>query len=324
MKRAEEHDVYKGQTANANRNNVDSDTPVIECVGLTHYYGSRLIYSNLNFTVPEGGVVGLLGKNGTGKTTTINILNGFLRPQAGVCRLFGQNSQALPPHVKQRIALLLEGHVQYPFLTIDQAERYLAPFYPKWDSAIYHELTSRLQVTSRQRIGSMSCGQRSQVVLGLILAQNADLLILDDFTLGLDPGYRRLFIDYLQEYVLSRGKTVFVTSHIIQDMERFIQECIIMDYGKILLQMPTRQVLSDLNIYEVKSNDLEGAHRVLTANPDSFYHPEPHHGKISFASFLPFEQVHGITESAGCHLEIVTCRRPTDLEDAFIALTGKY
>ena len=97
-----------------------------------------------------------------------------------------------------------------------------------------------------------------------------------------------------------------------------------MDYGKILLQMPTRRVLSDLYIYEVKSNDLEGAHRVLAANPDSFYHPEPHHSKISFASFLPFEQVRGTAESAGCHLEIVTCRRPTDLEDAFIALTGKY
>lgn len=297
---------------------------VIECVGLTHYYGSRLIYSDLNFSVAKGGVVGLLGKNGTGKTTTINILNGFLRPRGGSCRLFGADSQVLPTSVKQRIALLLEGHVQYPFMTVAQAERYLAPFYPQWDSEIYHELTSRLRINPKQRIGSMSCGQRSQVVLGLILAQNADLLILDDFTLGLDPGYRRLFIDCLQEYVVARGKTVFVTSHIIQDMERFIKECIILDYGKILLQMPTQTVLSKLLIYKVTGTLPEAALRVLTESTEGIYHPEQLKGHLRFASFWPRERVIALLAQAGCHEEQISCQSPKDLEDAFIALTGEY
>lgn len=297
---------------------------VIECRGLTHYYGLRLIYSDLSFSVARGGVVGLLGKNGTGKTTTINILNGFLRPQRGSCRLFGEASHALPPSVKQRIALLLEGHVQYPFMTVSQAERYLAPFYPKWDSAVYHELTDRLRISPRQRIGSMSCGQRSQVVLGLILAQNADLLILDDFTLGLDPGYRRLFIDYLQEYVVARGKTVFVTSHIIQDMERFIKECIILDYGKILLQKPTRELLSNLQIYEVTGDKQGDALRVLAGESEGVYHPEQLKNRIRFASFWPRERVVGFLARAGCDGARISSQSPKDLEDAFIALTGEY
>lgn len=96
----------------------------------------------------------------------------------------------------------------------------------------YYELMNKLKVAPKQRISRMSCGQRSQVALGLILAQNPELLVLDDFSLGLDPGYRRLFVDYLRDYARSENKTVFLTSHIIQDMERLIDDCIIMDYGK--------------------------------------------------------------------------------------------
>lgn len=73
--------------------------------------------------------------------------------------------------------------------------------------------------------------------------------MLDDFSLGLDPGYRRLFIDYLQEYAKAENKTVFLTSHIIQDMERLIDDCIIMDYGKILIQQPVDDLLNNLRRY---------------------------------------------------------------------------
>ena len=93
------------------------------------------------------------------------------------------------------------------------------------------------------------CGQRSQVALGLILAQNADLLVLDDFSLGLDPGYRRLFIEYLHEYAKAETKTIFLTSHIIQDMERLVDDCIIMDYGRILVQQPVDQLMKNFKRY---------------------------------------------------------------------------
>lgn len=69
------------------------------------------------------------------------------------------------------------------------------------------------------------------------------MLVLDDFSLGLDPGYRRLFVDYLRDYARAENKTVFLTSHIIQDMERLIDDCIMMDYGKILIQKPVGELL---------------------------------------------------------------------------------
>lgn len=217
---------------------------MIDCINITHSYGKRLIYKNLSFTVPKGKILGLLGKNGTGKTTTINILSGFLKPQSGECRIFGENILTMPPERRRRIGLLIENHVQYSFMTIREIERFYSRFYPTWNSGVYYELMSMLKVADRQKISKMSCGQRSQVALGLLMAQNPEVLILDDFSIGLDPGYRRLFVEYLKDFVKKDGKTVFLTSHIIQDMERLIDECIIMDYGRILMQAPVGEVIS--------------------------------------------------------------------------------
>lgn len=220
--------------------------PVIEVRDLSMRYGNgRQIYEGLSFDVPPGRILGLLGKNGTGKTTTINILMGYLRPQSGECRIFGEDIRGISPKTRSRIALLIEGHVQYAFMTIEQIERFYSRFYPKWNREAYYELMAKLKVSANQKISSMSCGQRSQVALGLILAQNADLLVLDDFSLGLDPGYRRLFVDYLHDYAKSEGKTVFMTSHIIQDLERLVDDCIILDYGRILAHKPVAEIMAD-------------------------------------------------------------------------------
>lgn len=132
----------------------------------------------------------------------------------------------------------------------------------------YYDLMNKLKVAPGQRISRMSNGQRSQVALGLILAQNPELLILDDFSLGLDPGYRRLFVDYLRDYARSENKTVFLTSHIIQDMERLIDDCIIMDYGSILIQQPIETLMKELRRYTCTVS--EGYQPQL---PATCYHP---------------------------------------------------
>lgn len=289
---------------------------VIECRNLTHYYGRRLIYENLSFDVPRGRILGLLGKNGTGKTTTINILSGFLQPRSGECRILGERIGEMNPLTRRRIGLLIEGHVQYQFMSIGQIERFYASFYPGWKREAYYELMSRLKVMPRQRINRMSCGQRSQVALGLILAQDPDVLVLDDFSLGLDPGYRRLFVDYLREYAKAENKTVFLTSHIIQDMERLVDDCIIMDYGKILVQMPVRELLDRFRRYTASVR--EG---FVLKETNGICNPSVIHSSLELFSMMPEAKVRvqlakeGITDFK---VERV------GLEDAFIGLTGKY
>lgn len=289
---------------------------VIECRNITHYYGKRLIYEDLSFAVPRGRIMGLLGKNGTGKTTTINILSGFLQPRSGECLILGEKIGQMNPLTRRKISLLIEGHVQYQFMTIEQIERFYSRFYPNWKREAYYELMSRLKVAPHQRINRMSCGQRSQVALGLILAQDAEVLVLDDFSLGLDPGYRRLFVDYMREYAKAENKTVFLTSHIIQDMERLIDDCIIMDYGKILVQMPVEELLGKFRRYttqvesDFKLKDTEG-----------IYNPSVIRSSMELFSMLPEEEVKARLAAQGVgNLSV----ERVGLEDAFIGLTGKY
>ena len=292
---------------------------VIECKNLTHYYGKRLLYENLSFSVPQGRILGLLGKNGTGKTTTINILSGYLRPRSGECLVFGENVQTMNPAGRRDIGLLIEGHVQYTFMNISQIEKFYSQFYPKWNKDAYYELMEKLKVAPGQRISRMSCGQRSQVALGLILAQNPELLVLDDFSLGLDPGYRRLFIEYLHEYAKAENKTVFLTSHIIQDMERLIDDCIILDYGKILIQQPVSTLLDNLRRFTFTVP--EGYSWQIA--DDKFYHPSLIRNHIETYAFLKQEDVEQELREMQVPYTELKCEN-VNLEDAFIGLTGKY
>ena len=292
---------------------------IIECRNLTHYYGKRLIYKDLNFNVPKGRILGLLGKNGTGKTTTINILSGYLKPRSGECRIFGEDVQNMNPLTRKNIGLLIEGHVQYQFMTIEEIEKFYSAFYPgQWRKEAYYELMKKLKVAPGQKISRMSCGQRSQVALGLILAQNPELLVLDDFSLGLDPGYRRLFVDYLRDYAKSENKTVFLTSHIIQDMERLIDDCIIMDYGRILVQCPAKELTDTFSRYtcELPENCDFGS-------DDRFWHPTHLHSSLEFHSYLHLHEVEEILKERNLPYSNLV-KESVTLEDAFIGLTGKY
>jgi len=202
---------------------------VINIQNLHHSYGTKQIYAGLNLKIEAGSVFGLLGKNGVGKSTLINILMGYLRPNSGQCLVFGERSHNLSPETRSRIALLYEGFTSYDAMNIIQIEHFFATFYPRWQSKVFYELIEFMDVRMEQKLSSLSFGQKSQVVLGLLFAQNADLLILDDYSMGLDAGYRRLFVDYLKDYLQGTNKTVLMTSHVMNDLEHLVDQIAIVD-----------------------------------------------------------------------------------------------
>ena len=291
---------------------------VIECKNITHYYGEKLIYENLNFEVEKGKVLGLLGKNGTGKTTIINILNGYLKPRSGECYLLGENMNHLTPATKAKIGLLLEGHVQHTYFTIEQIEKYYRAFFPNWKRDAFYGLMEKLKVVPHQKINHLSCGQRSQVALGLLFAQDPELLILDDFSMGLDPGYRRLFVEYLRDFAAGGDKTIFLTSHIIQDMELLIDDCMILDYGRLLIHKPTREIMENFHRFRFSLNEGQ-----VPAEHEKLWNTEKNNNQWITYSFEPLETVRQLLESKG--VQVADLKEETlSLEDAFIGLTGKY
>lgn len=291
----------------------------IECNNLTHYYGKKLVYEDLNIKVKKGSILGLLGKNGAGKTTTINILNGFLQPKSGECLVLGENSQNITPATKEKIGYLLEGHIQYSFMNIYQIEKYYSRFYKNWKREPYFELMEKLKVTPTQKLSTMSCGQRSQVALGLILAQDPELLILDDFSMGLDPGYRRLFIDYLREYAKAENKTIFTTSHIIQDMERLIDDVLIMDYNRVLAQQPINDFMQNFKmfVFHTDNTDINFGELEVVVNSEVIKN------RVELYTYSSEEEIKAILNNKGIAYSDFR-QENMSLEDAFIGLTGKY
>lgn len=274
----------------------------------------------ISWQVMPGRICGILGRNGAGKTTTINILNSFLTPASGQCLLFGEPAHQLSPQTKARIGYLIEGHVQYGFFNVDQIERFYAAFYARWNPAIYHHLIGKLDISRRQKIATMSCGQRSQVALGLILAQQPDLIVFDDYSLGLDPGYRRLFIDIIRDYAADGKRTIILTSHIIQDLEDLIDDCLIYQHGRILIDVPTGELRRDYRCYVFPTPD--------GCTGDSFdaealTRLECHANESRLYGFMDTKAATDYLRRLG--VEPYNIReRSISLEEAFIAITGKY
>ena len=293
--------------------------PIIQCHALCHSYGKKQVLKNLDFRVEAGKIFGLLGKNGAGKSTTINILMGFLEPTSGDCRIFGEPSYDISPQTRTRIGLLHEGHLQYEFMTIAQIERFYSGFYPKWNRDVYFGLMDKLGLAHNHKMFRMSCGQRSQVALGLIMAQDPDLMILDDYSMGLDAGYRRLFLDYLAKYVREHNKTALVTSHIVQDLEQLVDEIIILNKGKVLVQSSLQDFQKSLRQFCFRSPDL-GHHLKTDEVITNFDTVED---EVNIFSFHDLETVENHLKKFQVTGAAIVERAMT-LEEAFIGLTGKY
>ena len=287
---------------------------------LRHHYGSHVVYRDLSLSFETGRIYGLLGKNGVGKTTLIKILMGFLRPAAGRCAVFGDPAHDIRPQTRSRVGLLFERHLAYDFFSIEQIERFYAGFYPNWRRDIYYEMVGRLNVPKTRIIAKMSEGQRSQVVLGLLLAQDPDLLILDDYSMGLDAGYRRLFVDYIAEFFKDGQHTVILTSHVIQDMESFVDEIVFLERGGNSLRTSMGDFTDRFRLYRLPRP--ADSNRSPSAGKE-IKNVEEHPAYWDIFTFSELERVRGELHDQGFSSEGIR-QEKMNLEDAFIGYTGRY
>jgi ABC-2 type transport system ATP-binding protein len=207
----------------------------IEARGLTRYFGRRAVVEQLDLRIPHGSVTGLIGLNGAGKTTTLRMLLGFLEPTRGSCTVLGKDSMNLGPEDRAKIGYTVEGHFLYGWMTVRDCERFQRDTFPQWNTSLFAETMQRFAIDASQKIRTLSRGQRAGVSLALTLATEPELLVLDDPALGLDPVSRRALNETLIDFCDCGRRTILLSSHLLEDVERVADRLAIMVHGRLLV-----------------------------------------------------------------------------------------
>jgi ABC-2 type transport system ATP-binding protein len=209
----------------------------IEVRGLNYRAGTFEV-RDMSLNVPTGAIYGFLGPNGAGKSTTIRLLLGMSSPISGDIELLGSRVPADVAHVLARTGYVPERPHLYPSLTAAEAIRLHSSFYATWDAAWAAQLQQQFNVPLDRRISRMSKGEVGKLMMLLALSQRPELLILDEPTDGLDPMVRRDVLAAVMEYVAETHATVFISSHLVHELERFCDWVGVLDHGRVVAEVP--------------------------------------------------------------------------------------
>lgn len=204
---------------------------LLEIKDLYKNYGEKQVLNNITLTVPRGKIIGLLGKNGTGKTTLIKLINGLLTPTEGEIIFEGEK---IGPQSKLNIAYLPERTYLDKSMTINETLKFFKEFYSNFDIDKAKDLLKKLDLDENQKIIKMSKGMQEKVQLVLVMSRKADLYILDEPLGGVDPATR----DYILDTILTNfneGASIIISTHLISAIERILDEVIFIDKGEIKL-----------------------------------------------------------------------------------------
>lgn len=205
---------------------------LLECINVNKSYGSKNALKDVNLTIPRGKIIGLLGKNGTGKTTLIKLINDLLTPTSGKILV---NGMQVGVESKKVISYLPERTYLDKSMTVNKVIEYFEKFYDNFDSKKARKLLKDLDLDTNQKLSKMSKGMQEKVQLVLVMSRSAELYILDEPLGGVDPATR----DYILDTILTNfteGASVIISTHLISDIERILDEVIFIDKGKIILQ----------------------------------------------------------------------------------------
>ena len=209
---------------------------VIETHDLVRYFGAVRAVSGLNLAVPKGSIFGLLGENGCGKTTAINLIMGALIPNEGTVSVFDGDPLDFAPATRARIGYLADEMALPARMTLGEAIGVQSSFFEQWDSDTLWKLLKTFDLHADQTFGQLSKGQKRWFLIVLIVAQQPDLLILDEPSGGLDVSVRRQFLDLLVELANEREMSVLMASHILSDVERVVDHVAFIKNGRAVCQ----------------------------------------------------------------------------------------
>lgn len=223
-----------------------------------HYSRKSQVYNNLDLTIKEGSVSAILGLNGAGKTTMLNLIAGFLIPKQGTCEVFGYHSSKRNPKMLQDLFMVSDIN-EFPNTSIEKFYKLYIDFYPKFDKNLFEHCISEFGLSLKDSLKRLSLGEKRKAILSFALATKCKILLFDEPTNGLDipskATFRKLVAANLDE-----TQTLIIATHQVRDLSNLMERIIIEHQGKIIVNEPldviSEKLAFGLKIDEINPEDL--------------------------------------------------------------------
>ena len=300
---------------------------IIKCEHVTKSYGDLVAVNDVSFYVDEGEIFGLVGPNGAGKTTLIEMIESLRKPDSGSIRVLGLDPTKESSRLKEKIGVLLQTTSIQRNLKVKEAVKLFASLYQNASDnpeELLHTLSLEDKVNSY--FGKLSGGQKQRVAIALALVNDPVVLFLDELSTGLDPQARRNMWD-LVENIKNQGKTIFFTTHYMEEAEALCDRVAIIDYGRIIALDTPPKLISNLCAdsritFSVDGKDIDAAefkniaavNRVERTNNDFILYPRDDNASL--------QELVRLADKHKFRIHDIHTRTP-NLDDVFLTLTGR-
>ena len=257
----------------------------IEIKNVTKRY-ENFTLDNVSFSVPRGSIMGFIGQNGAGKTTTIKSLLNITGIDAGEIRLLGLDHIKHEQEIKQRMAVVFDELPFHDILTAKDLARIFSGLWSGWDNSVFSSYLDRFMLPAKQKIGKFSKGMKMKLQIACALSHNAELLVMDEATTGLDPVVRDEILHIFMEYLKEGDRSILMSSHITSDLEKIADTVCIINKGHILLTGCKDEILEKHGIIKCGRDEINmidprdivsirvshfGAEVMTASRPDAAY-----------------------------------------------------
>lgn len=300
---------------------------VIEVEHLVKHYGPIKAVNDISFQVKPGETFGMLGPNGAGKTTTVEIIEGLRSADSGRVSVLGLDIAKVPTRIKQRIGIQLQAPSLLPLVTVQEILNLFAGFYEH--SLPVDDVLELLALKDSRKVlvKNLSGGQQQRLSVAMALINDPDIAFLDEPTTGLDPQARRSLWSVIED-MRSRGKTIFLTTHYMEEAERLCDRVAIIDHGQIIAMGSPRELINNYFRESAIQFELEpappemilqsfpGATQVMVSNNEVIVYSE--NIPMTMSAIMKYAEKVDLTGQ----LKNLYVREAT-LEDVFLKLTGR-
>lgn len=300
---------------------------IVECEHVTKRYGDLVAVNDVSFRIQEGEIFGLVGPNGAGKTTLIEMIEGLRKPDSGSIMVFGLDPTKEADELQEKIGVQLQTTSIQPNIKVREALKLFASFY-QCTYVNTEELLSKLSLEDKadSRFKKLSGGLQQRVAIALALVNDPEMLFFDELTTGLDPQARRNMWD-LAETIKAQGKTIFLTTHYMEEAEKLCDRVGIIDYGKIIALDTPRNLVENLGAETKITFSIEGKEIDILKLSELAAVSRVEKVEDSFVLYtrddnITLQELVRLTDTQKFRLSNLRTETP-NLDDVFLDLTGR-